>query len=53
VAFFVSDLAKLQTRSEACDILVLDYLSPIESNRVMIMTPKPTMKLGFTLGIKL
>ncbi len=51
MAFFVSYLAKLRTRSETCNILVLDYLSIVESNRVVIMTPMPISKLEFDLGI--
>jgi hypothetical protein len=49
VAFFVSDFAKLRTRNEKCNILVLECLGPIEFSIVMIMTPKPIVKLGFDI----
>ncbi len=51
MAFFVSCLAKLRTRSETCNIFVLKCLSIVESNRVVIVTPRPISKLEFGLGI--
>ncbi len=51
MVLFVSDLAKLRTRNEACNVLVLKCLGPVESNRVLIMAPKPIVKLGFGFGI--
>ncbi len=53
MVFFVLDLAKLKTRSEACNILVLKCLSLVEYGRIMIVTPKPIIKLEFGLGIML
>ncbi len=51
MAFFVLNWAKRRTRNEACNILVLKCLGPVEFNRVMIVTPKPITKLGFDLNI--
>jgi hypothetical protein len=51
VVFFVSNLAKLRTRSEARNILVLKCLSLVEFSKVVIVTPKPIAKLGFDLNI--
>ncbi len=51
MAFFVSDLAKLKTKSEACIILVLKCLGLVESNKVVIVTPMLITKIGFGLGI--
>ncbi len=51
MALFVSNLAKLRTRSEACNILVLKCLGLVEFSRVVIVTPKPMAKLGFDLNI--
>ncbi len=51
MAFFVLDLAKLKTRSETCNILVLLCLGAVEFSRIVIVTPMPIMKLRFGLGI--
>ncbi len=51
MVFVVLDLAKLKTRSEAFNILVLKCLGLVEYGRVMIVTPKPIIKLGFGSGI--
>jgi hypothetical protein len=51
VAFLVPNLAKLKTRNEACNILVLKCLGLVEFNRVVIVTPKLITKIGFGLGI--
>ncbi len=51
MVFFVLDLAKLITRNEVCNILVLECLGLVESSRVMIMTPRPIAKLRFDLSI--
>jgi hypothetical protein len=51
VMFFVLDFARLGTRSEACNILVLECIGCVEPSRVVIMTPKPIAKLKFGLGI--
>lgn len=50
MAFFLSDLVKLETKRKACNILILKCLGYAESNRVMIMTPRPIAKLGFGLA---
>ncbi len=50
MAFLVSNLAKLKTKSEVCIILVLKCLGLDESNKVMIVTPMPITKIGFGLG---
>jgi hypothetical protein len=49
--FLVSDLAKLITRNETCNILVLKCLGLVESSRVVIVTPMLIAKLGFGLSI--
>ncbi len=49
--FFVPYLTKLKTKSETCNILVLECLGLIEFSRIMIVTPMPIMKLRFGLGI--
>jgi hypothetical protein len=49
--FFVPYLAKLRTRNEPWNILVLECLGIIESNRVVIVTHGPIAKLEFGLGI--
>jgi hypothetical protein len=51
VAFLDPDLAKLRIRNEACNILVLECLGLVESSKVVIVTPRPTTKLRFGLGI--
>jgi hypothetical protein len=51
MVLFVSSLTRLRTRSETCNILVLGCLGCVEPNRIMIMTPKPIVKLGFGFGI--
>ncbi len=51
MVFLVLDLVKQRTRSETCNILVLKCLGPIESSKIVIMTPMPITKLGFSLGI--
>jgi hypothetical protein len=45
MVFLVLDLAKLKTKSKACNILVLKCLGHVEFNRVMIMTPESITKL--------
>jgi hypothetical protein len=51
MVFLVSNLAKLRTRSETCNILVSECLGHVEFNRVVIVTPMPIAKLVFGLGI--
>jgi hypothetical protein len=50
MAFLVLDLAKLSIKSKACNILVLKCLDHVESNKVMIMTPRPIAKLRVGLA---
>jgi hypothetical protein len=49
--FLVLDLVKLRTRNEYCNIFILECLGFVESNIIMILTPRPIVKLGFGLGI--
>ncbi len=51
VALLVVGPTRLETRSEACNILVLGCFGHVEPNRIMIVTPKPITKLGFGFGI--
>jgi len=53
VALLISSFIRLGTRSESCNILVLRCLGHVEPNRVVIVTPKPIMKLGFSFNIML
>jgi hypothetical protein len=41
----------LFSRSETCNILELKCFGHVEPSRIMIMTPKFIMKLGFGFGI--
>lgn len=50
MVLFVSDLAKLRTRNETCNVLVLECLGHVEFNRVLIMALKLIVKLGFGFG---
>jgi hypothetical protein len=49
--FIIPDFAKLKTRNEVCNILVLECLGLVASNRIMIVTLRPIAKLRFGLGI--
>jgi len=51
VALFVSSLTGLGTRSENNGILVLGCIGCVEPNRVVMMTFKIMMTLGFGIGI--
>jgi hypothetical protein len=53
VALLVLGLIGLGTRSETCNILVLGCFGYVKPNRIMIMRPKPTTKLGLGFGIML
>ncbi len=43
--------SRLKTKSETCNILVLECFGRVKPNRIVIMTPKPIAKLGFGFGI--
>jgi hypothetical protein len=47
VVFLILDLAKLKTNSEVCNILVLECLGLVESNKIIIVTLGPITKLRF------
>ncbi len=51
MALLISSFTRLGTRSETCNILVLRCFGHVEPNRVVIMTLKPIMKLGFDFSI--
>jgi hypothetical protein len=51
VALLITNFTRLGTRSETCNILVLRCLGHVERNRVVIVTCKPIMKLGFGFSI--
>ncbi len=48
VTLFISGPIKLGTRSETCKLVSFGCVEP---NRILIMTPKHIMKLGFGFGI--
>ncbi len=51
MALLISSFTRLRIRSETCNILVLRCFSHVQLNRVMIVTPKLIMKLGFGFSI--
>ncbi len=51
MAILILSFTRLGTRSETCNILVLKCLGHVEPNSVMIVSPKPIMKLGFGFSI--
>jgi len=53
VVLLISSFTRLGTRSETCNILVLGCFGHVEPNRVMIVTPKPIIKLRFGFSIML
>ncbi len=48
MTIFISGPIRLGTRSETCKLV---FFGRVEPSRVLIMTPKHIMKLGFGFGI--